>query len=66
MYIHGQTVARHGTYELNDSQITLKDELGTSDGPYNLEFKPDSDSLRMSMNSAGVLIRGRFAACEQF
>jgi hypothetical protein len=56
MYIHGQSVARHGTYELNGSQITLKDELGTSDGPYTLEFKPDSDSLRMSMNSAGVLI----------
>jgi hypothetical protein len=56
MYIHGQSVVRHGTYELSGSQITLKDELGTSDGPYNLEFKPDSDSLRMSMNSAGVLI----------
>lgn len=56
IYIHGRAVVRHGTYEIDGSEITLKDELGTADGPYTLDIKPNADSMRMSMNSGGVLI----------
>ena len=56
VYIHGQNVARHGTYELDGNQITLEDELGTADGPYILEIKTEPESMRMSMDRGGVLI----------
>lgn len=56
IYIHGRAVVRHGTYELDGNAITLKDELGTADGPYTLDINPNTESMRMSMNSGGVLI----------
>ncbi len=45
VHIHGQTVQRHGTYELNDDQLSLFDELGTKDGPYTVHADVQKKSL---------------------
>jgi hypothetical protein len=60
VYIHGTLVQRHGTYQLSDKTVTLFDELGTQDGPYNLEIKLDAKTLRMSTRQAGVLVGADF------
>ena len=54
--IHGQDVNRHGTYQLDDSQITLADELGTKDGPYQIELNAQAKTLRLTSNQAGVQV----------
>ncbi len=56
VFAHGGVLERHGTYELNDDQITLKDELGTSDGPYQVQLNADKKTLEISMRQAGVLV----------
>jgi hypothetical protein len=45
--IQGQTVARNGTYRLEDDQLTFFDELETSDGPYTIELDVENKSLVM-------------------
>jgi hypothetical protein len=54
--VHGSTLERHGTYELDDDQLTFQDELGTKDGPYTVDLKTDEKSMRISMRQSGVLI----------
>lgn len=54
--VHGSTLERHGTYDLDDDQLTFQDELGTKDGPYTVEIKTEDKSMRFSMRQAGVLI----------
>jgi hypothetical protein len=54
--IHGQDVNRHGTYQLDDGQITLKDELGTTDGPYQIELNARAKTLRLTRDQAGVQV----------
>jgi len=58
VHIHGQSVNRHGQYELNGKEITLTDEFGTRDGPYTLDIdlKNKQMSLQISQ-AAGVLVR---------
>ena len=51
--IHGEDVQRHGTYELDDEQITFRDELGTQDGPYRLRVSTKTKTMRISMRQAG-------------
>jgi hypothetical protein len=43
--IHGQTVPRHGTYTLENDQLTFVDELETKDGPYTVEMDPQAKTL---------------------
>jgi hypothetical protein len=47
--IHGQNVDRHGTFEIEDRQISFFDEFGTRDGPYSLQLNPDTKTLVLSM-----------------
>ncbi|HWF45562.1 MAG TPA: hypothetical protein VG168_01040 [Bryobacteraceae bacterium] len=54
--IHGQDVNRHGTYQLDDSQITLEDELGTKDGPYQIDLDARAKTLRLTTDQAGVQV----------
>src|SRR6185312_472127 len=54
--VHGSTLERHGTYDLDDDQLTFQDELGTKDGPYTLAINTDEESMRFSMRQAGVVI----------
>ena len=54
--IHGKDVNRHGTYQVDDSQITFTDELGTKDGPYALELNAAAKTLRFMTDQAGVKI----------
>jgi hypothetical protein len=49
VHIHGQTVQRHGTYELDGNALTFFDELGTKDGPYTLELHPEQKTLTLAM-----------------
>jgi hypothetical protein len=58
VHIHGETVERHGQYELNGNQITLIDELGTRDGPYTLDIDVQSKQMTLQISqAAGVLVR---------
>jgi hypothetical protein len=58
VHIHGETVERHGQYELDDKEITLIDELGTRDGPYTLEINLNTKQMSLQITqSAGVLVR---------
>jgi hypothetical protein len=49
VHIHGQTVARHGKYELDGDQIAFYDEFGTRDGPYRLTLDAKSKRLTIEM-----------------
>jgi hypothetical protein len=43
--IHHRSVARSGTYKLEDHQITFFDEFGTPDGPYAFKLDPEKNLL---------------------
>jgi hypothetical protein len=60
IFMHGFTASRHGTYDLDGGQITLIDEFGTKDGPYNLEINTANKTMRYSANQGGVLIGADF------
>lgn len=47
--VHHQSVARHGTYELDGDQLAFFDEFGTRDGPYAVAIDPDKTSLSLRM-----------------
>jgi hypothetical protein len=47
--IQGQSVDRHGTYELADDQISFFDEFGNRDGPYSAQLNGDTKMLVLSM-----------------
>ena len=47
--IHHQTVSRHGTYELNGSQLAFFDEFGTRDGPYSISIDPQNKMMTMDL-----------------
>jgi hypothetical protein len=47
--IQGQAAPRHGTYTLEDDQLSLFDELGTRDGPYTIQIDTQTKSLVMDM-----------------
>jgi hypothetical protein len=47
--IGGQAVNRHGTYKLNDDQLTFFDEFGTRDGPYTVEIDAVKKKMVLSM-----------------
>jgi len=49
VYIHGQSVQRHGTYQLNGTELTLFDELGTKDGPYTVDINTQAKSVILDM-----------------
>lgn len=48
-HIHGQTVSRHGTYQLAGNQLTFFDELGTQDGPYALNINTKTKHLVLKL-----------------
>ncbi|HEX4769887.1 MAG TPA: hypothetical protein VH351_03585 [Bryobacteraceae bacterium] len=47
--IHGQTVQRQGTYQMDGNELTFFDELGTKDGPYTLNLNTQTTRLVMEM-----------------
>jgi hypothetical protein len=49
MRIHGQSYRRHGTYELDDGQLSFFDELGTRDGPYTATVNTQTKRLTLEM-----------------
>lgn len=49
VHIHGQTVARHGNYELDGTRIAFYDEFGTRDGPYELTIDTRAKKLILEM-----------------
>ena len=53
-HIHGQTYQRHGTYQLDDNQLTLFDEVGTKDGPYTVTLNTQTKRLVMQMLSVRI------------
>lgn len=49
MRIHGQAYRRHGTYQLDDGQLSFFDELGTRDGPYAVTLNSQTKRLVLEM-----------------
>lgn len=49
VHIHGQTVARHGTYQIDGTQIAFLDEFGTKDGPYQLTLDTEAQRMVLEM-----------------
>ena len=49
IHIHGQTLQRHGKYQLGGKQLALFDELGTKDGPYTLDLNEQNNHLVLQM-----------------
>lgn len=49
IHVQGGTDQRHGTYQLDGSQISFVDELGEKDGPYDLSLDPKAKSLVLQM-----------------
>jgi hypothetical protein len=47
--IHGESVDRHGTYEIEDDQISFFDEFDNRDGPYAAQLNSDTKMLILSM-----------------
>ena len=47
--IHGKNVSRHGTYQIDGTEISFFDEFGTRDGPYQLQLARDTKMLTLSM-----------------
>jgi hypothetical protein len=52
VHIHGQTVSRNGTYQIDGSQIAFFDEFGTRDGPY--QFTLDSQAKKLTLEMPQV------------
>lgn len=52
--ISGETVARHGTYTLDNDQLTFFDELETRDGPYTIELDAEKKSLLMYTSAVRI------------
>ena len=53
-HIHGQTVERHGTYQLDGNQLTFFDEFGTKDGPYTLSINTQTKRLVLQMQHVRI------------
>jgi hypothetical protein len=49
VHIHGQTDARHGTYQLEGDGIAFFDEFGTRDGPYRFTLDSQAKKLTLEM-----------------
>lgn len=47
--INHQSVARHGTYQLDGNQLAFFDEFGTRDGPYTIDVDTQNKSMKMDM-----------------
>ena len=47
--IHDRSVDRHGTYQIENDQISFFDEFGTRDGPYAVQLDNDAKLLVLSM-----------------
>jgi hypothetical protein len=52
--IYGQTVQRHGTYELDGNQLTFFDEFGTKDGPYALTINMQTKRLVLQTEAVRI------------
>jgi hypothetical protein len=55
VFIHQQSVARHGRYELKGDKLAFFDEFGTRDGPYTISV--DTVNKLMTMDMPQVKVR---------
>lgn len=65
VHIHGETVQRHGNYELDGSQLSLYDEFGTRDGPYSIDIDTDKKSMTMQMPQVRIELQLKSALRRQ-
>ena len=49
VFIHHQSVSRHGTYQLDGNQLSFFDEFGTRDGPYAVSLDTHKKTLTLAM-----------------
>ncbi|HXE15077.1 MAG TPA: hypothetical protein VN633_23335 [Bryobacteraceae bacterium] len=66
IFMHGFTARRHGTYKLDDDQLTLFDEFGNSDGPYTVQIDPKKQTMRYSTTQAGVTLGASFVLVRKY
>jgi hypothetical protein len=52
--IHGESVQRHGTYQLTGHELQLFDEFGTKDGPYTVDLHTDTRRLELKSQAVSI------------
>ena len=55
--VHHQSVSRHGTYELDGSQLAFFDEFGTRDGPYATNIDTQGKFMTMDLPPTKVKLQ---------
>jgi hypothetical protein len=66
MQVHGQTVNRAGTYQVDGGDIVFVDEFNNKDGPYTAELNPETKTLVLGMVEAGVHLRMELLEAKEF
>ncbi len=65
VHIHGKTVQRHGSYELDGSELAFYDEFGTRDGPYTIDIDTHKKSMTMQMPQVQIELQLKTAIAHQ-
>lgn len=66
MHVHGETIDRGGTYQVDGGNILFFDEFNHKDGPYTAELNPESKTLVLEMVQAGVHFRMELLEEKEF
>jgi hypothetical protein len=65
VHIHGQTVQRHGNYELDGDELSFYDEFGTRDGPYTIDIDTEKKSMTMEMPQVRIELELKRALAQR-
>jgi hypothetical protein len=57
MRVHGQTIDRGGSYQVDGNSILFLDEFNNKDGPYTAQLNKDAKTLVLETIQAGVHFR---------
>ena len=66
MKVHGQSIDRGGTYQVDGDNILFWDEFNNKDGPYTAELNPETKTLVLEMVQAGVRFRMELLQEKEF
>jgi hypothetical protein len=66
MRVHGQTVDRGGSYQVDGNSIVFLDEFNNKDGPFTVHLNKDSRTLVLEAVLAGVHFRMELLQEKEF
>lgn len=64
--VHGESVDRGGTYQVDGNNILFFDEFNNKDGPYTAQLNKDEKTLVLEMVAAGVHFRMELLQEKEF